>query len=280
MSNDRNPSPEILSAYLSKIGFDRIPRPDLATLAEINLRHLEAFPYENFDVQLGRRVTRDPEAAFRKMVEQGRGGWCYEFNGLFAWMLEGIGFRVRYLAGAVMRKAAGDKMIGNHLVPVIELDRLYLADPSMGIIEPVPLVEGSIRQGFRRYALELAEDGWWRFHNHPGALPPSFDFSLEVSDAAILEAACVWLQSDPASPFVRNALVQKHSVDRMESLVGCIHTVISESGSQETELTSSEDYGHLVRTNFGAPVPQLEAIWDRVKRAPRTGFLAEADEPV
>jgi N-hydroxyarylamine O-acetyltransferase len=263
---------DALRTYLAHIGYRGEPTPDLATLTDLSRLHMAAFAYENIDVQLGRRVTRDPRAAFAKMVGDGRGGWCFEYNGLFAWMLELAGFRVLHLAGAVMREAGGDKMVGNHLVPLVVLDRLYLADVAMGVL-PVPLVEGPIEQGWRRYALERAGEGWWRFRNHPGALPPSFDFSLDCQDRALLDAQSEWLQTDPASPFVRNAILQRFLPDRIETLVGRLHSIIDVAGERVVEIDTRDGYGKVVRENFGVYVPDLAALWARVSQSPGTGFL-------
>jgi N-hydroxyarylamine O-acetyltransferase len=52
-----------LRAYFDRIGFTGEARPDLATLRALHRAHLLAIPYENLDVQLGRPVTTDPEAA-------------------------------------------------------------------------------------------------------------------------------------------------------------------------------------------------------------------------
>lgn len=277
-SNASLPTQRELQTYLAKIGFTGDPRPDLATLRAVNRLHMLTFPYENIDVQFGRRLTRDPRAAFAKLVEQDRGGWCYEYNGLFAWMLEGLGFRVRRLAGGVMREAAGDKMVGNHLVPIVELDRLYLADPSMAIIDPLPLEEGPIRQGFLEFALSRSADGWWRFRNHPGALPPSFDFSLDVTDPALMDHVCGLLQTDPSSPFVRNAILQHYAADRIDYLVGRTHTVITAKGIQTNDADSAEAYARAARDHFGLTIPDLPALWAKISEAPATGFLAGVDE--
>lgn len=277
MSTQMPGAQDALGSYLARIGYPGAPKPDFATLAELSRRHMATFAYENIDVQLGRRVTRDPRAAFAKMVEQGRGGWCFEYNGLFAWMLELAGFRVLHLAGAVMREAAGEKMVGNHLVPVVVLDRLYMADVAMGVM-PVALTEGPIEQGWRRYALERTKDGWWRFRNHPGALPPSFDFSLDCQDAALLDAGSDFLQSSPDSPFVRHAIVQRFLPDRIESLVGATHSVLDGSGEHVTQLRSRDAYGRVLRENFGLYVPELDALWVKVSLAPQTGFLDGMDE--
>lgn len=275
MSDPSLPTQRELRTYLARIGYPGDPRPDLATLRALNRLHMLTFPYENIDVQLGRRVTRDPRAAFTKIVERGRGGWCFEYNGLFAWMLEGIGFKVRRLAGGVMREAAGGKMVGNHLVPIVELDQLYLADPSMAIIDPLPLKEGPIRQGFLDFALTRDADGWWRFRNHPGALPPSFDFSLDVADPTLMDSLCDLLQTDPASPFVRNAILQRYAADRIDYLVGRVHTTITAGGIENRTIDSAADYAAVAQDRFSLAIPDLPDLWARISEAPAGDFLAE-----
>ena len=266
-----------LATYLAHIGYSGEPAPDLRTLSELSRLHVAAFVYENIDVQLGRRVSRDPRAALAKMVEQGRVGWCFEYNGLFAWMLELVGFRVLHLAGAVLREKAGNGMVGNHLVPVVVLDRLYMADVAMGVM-PVPLVEGPIEQGWRRYALERTRDGWWRFRNHAGVLPPSFDFSLDCQDAALLDAQSEALQTAPQSPFVRNAIVQRFLPDRIETLVGRELSIIDAAGERLTKLHSRDAYGRVLREHFGLYLPELDALWAKVSLASGAGFLDGMDE--
>ena len=81
-----------LSRYLHRVGFSGSLRSSPSTLAELLRCHVLSVPFENLDVQLGIPVTMDAEAAFDKIVERGRGGWCYEQNGLFGWALSEIGF--------------------------------------------------------------------------------------------------------------------------------------------------------------------------------------------
>src|SRR5687767_1260505 len=97
-----------IQAYFDRVGFTGVARPDLATLKVLHRAHALAISYENLDVQLGRPVTTDPAAAFEKIVRRGRGGWCYEMNGLLGAALDEIGFEVTRLAGAVMRSVRGD----------------------------------------------------------------------------------------------------------------------------------------------------------------------------
>jgi N-hydroxyarylamine O-acetyltransferase len=148
----------------------------------------------------------------------------------------------------------------------------------MGHFEPVRLATGPVTQGWRRYAIEQAGDGWWRFRNHPGQLPPSFDFSLSVEDPAILDGACEWLQADPGSPFVRHAIIQRSFPDRMETLTGRRYGVLTSGGESVTEVCGRAAYERIARQLLGNDVQDLCAIWARVSTAPPAGFLTPLDE--
>lgn len=258
-----------LREYLDRIGFAGTPAPDLATLRALHRRHVEAISWENLDCFAGVPTGRDPAAAFEKIVRRGRGGWCFEMNGLFAWMLESIGFEVTRLAAGVMRETMGDEALGNHLAVLVRLERVWLADVGLGagLIEPLPLAQGEYRQRYMTYRLERLGGDWWRFRNQPGLLPPSFDFSTSLTDEALLEARCRWLQSDPASPFVQNPVVQRHFPDRLESLVGPKWTRLDSSGTAGGEAGDAAAYRRRLAALLGPAAPEAGPLWHRIRPA-------------
>ena len=138
-------TPDQLAAYLARINFTGTPRPDLGTLTAVHRAHVDAIAWECIDCFIGRPTGRDPQAAFDKIVTAGRGGWCYEMNGLFAWMLEAMGFSLTRLAAGVMRDRMGDGAIGNHLTLIVHLDRDHIADVGLGagLVEPVAFAAGT-----------------------------------------------------------------------------------------------------------------------------------------
>lgn len=259
-------TPDHLAAYLARIGFVGDVRPDLETLTALHRAHVESIAWECIDCFLGRPTTRDPRAAFDKIVAGGRGGWCYEMNGLFGWMLEAIGFSVTRLAAAVMREQLGDNAIGNHLLLIVHLDRDYLADVGLGsgLVEPIPFAEGDYVQRHATFGLRPLADGWWRFHNQPDVLPPSFDFSPDVRDEALLEGACDWLQSDPGSPFRQNVVIQRYGPHGLDSLVGPALMHINADGTHRRELAEQADYAAALRDRFGLDPADAAAIWARL----------------
>ncbi|MCH1571610.1 MAG: arylamine N-acetyltransferase, partial [Longimicrobiales bacterium] len=143
-----------LQAYLDRIGFVGEAQADVDTLRDLHHRHLKSVSYENLSIQLGEPVGLSPADSYAKIVEGGRGGWCYEMNGLLGWALEEIGFDVMRMAAGVLRSVRGDWSIGNHLALAVHLeDGPWLADVGFGdgLREPVPLREGPIEQAGLQY---------------------------------------------------------------------------------------------------------------------------------
>lgn len=92
-----------LSAYFGRIGIEGMaPRADIDTVATLMRQQLFSVPFENLDVRSGKGVSLVPEDIVRKILFEGRGGYCYEVNGLFAMALEAIGIPYRFVAARPM----------------------------------------------------------------------------------------------------------------------------------------------------------------------------------
>ncbi|KAL3222058.1 hypothetical protein MRX96_028976 [Rhipicephalus microplus] len=55
---------------------------DLCSLQSLIEAHLQRITFENIDVLLGRPIALDVNSLFAKVVERGRGGYCFELNSL------------------------------------------------------------------------------------------------------------------------------------------------------------------------------------------------------
>ncbi len=256
-----------LEAYFGRIGYVGEPRADLATLHALHRAHLLAIPYENLDVQLGRPVGLDAQAAFDKIVTRGRGGWCYEMNGLFAAVLEEIGFKVTRVAGAVMREAMGDIVLGNHLVLLVSVDgEPWIADVGLGdgSLDPFVLRAGAFSvEGFR-FGLARLDRMWWRFRNHEQSNARSFDFIPEPSLPGVLAAHCEWQQTAPESTFVMNLVVQRFTGHEILQLHGRVLRAVQPGTRRERILDSADDLVRVLQRQFGLDVPEAASLWPRI----------------
>ena len=84
--------------YLKRINGSNIKEVSIENLKILQANHLKNVPFENFDIHLGKHIKFSTEAAYEKIVKLFRGGYCFELNPLFAWLLQKLGFKVRYIA--------------------------------------------------------------------------------------------------------------------------------------------------------------------------------------
>jgi len=93
--------------YFNRIYIDLDPANltlDYNLLRLLQLAHVTNIPYENLDIIHGIPLSLEPEVLFEKIVEKRRGGYCFELNGLYGWLLSELGFKIkdcmaRYLRG-------------------------------------------------------------------------------------------------------------------------------------------------------------------------------------
>lgn len=255
-----------LDRYLARIGYDGPLAVDVPTLEAVVESHALGVAYENLDVYLEDPVTTSVDEALAKIVDRGRGGWCYEMNGTLGWALEQIGFHVTRMVGAANEADGGPDQRGNHLVLRIDLDEPWIADVGLGgsLVRPFPVAEGSIEQGWRSFRVERMGEGHWRLHNRPGALPASFDWIDQPADEDHLSAYCRRLHDDAESLFRQNLIVIHSTPETSSMLLGKV-VIDTRDGSQET-LDSEEQLLDVITGRFGLSLPdETSTLWDRVE---------------
>jgi N-hydroxyarylamine O-acetyltransferase len=272
-----------LSAYLRRIRFDGSVRSDLATLRAIHRAHQYAIPFENLDVLLRRPVVLDVEANYDKIVCQRRGGWCYELNGVMGWALKEIGFEVMRMSAGVMRVRAGDAVLGNHLCLLICLDQRYLVDVGFGgsLVEPLPLSASEREDRPYRLGLSELDDNYWRFAEMaPGDGDAfSFDFRVAPADEALLAQKCQFLQTDPASPFVQNLVVQRRAAaDTHLSLRGRVLAATHATGVDKKLLNSADELVATLRDSFDLDAPEAATLWPSISARHEALFAGTSEQ--
>jgi len=128
--------------YLDRIGVDtEAPPPTQETLARLQRAHVTAVPFETvavtgdpFGGYAGEGISLETPHLYEKVVERERGGFCYELNGLFVWLLAELGFEVDRLAAAVADDEGDPRPPANHHSVRVTLgDEAYLADVGLGL---------------------------------------------------------------------------------------------------------------------------------------------------
>ena len=76
-----------IEAYLQRIKHVGKVQTNEAALRSLHRAHLFTVPFENLDIHLGRKIVCDESRILHKIVNERRGGFCYELNGAFALLL-------------------------------------------------------------------------------------------------------------------------------------------------------------------------------------------------
>lgn len=258
-----------LRHYFDRIGYNGERRPSIASLRALQAAHICAVPFENLDVQLGRTLTTTVEPAYEKIVINGRGGWCYEQNGLFGWALSEVGFDVTRLAAGVMRHERGDSATANHLCLLVRVPgttATYLVDVGFGgsMLEPITFDERDYAQAPFRLGLKKLADEYWRFWEDAGDGEFSFDFLPQPADEAALSMKCDELQTDPKSGFVLNLVAQLRSEKLHKTLRGRIFSVATTHGISRRTIDSVDELLTTLADQFRLDVPGIADLWPRI----------------
>jgi N-hydroxyarylamine O-acetyltransferase len=163
------PVPETVAGYLSRIGLPPDLTPTTETLIELQRRHLDAVPYENLAIMLGRPDTTDPARTLARIAAGGNAGYCFHHNGAFEVVLRALGFAVERRPGRVRGRPIPAL---NHLVLLVTIDgRRWWPDLGLGdaLRDPVEVVTGEIRQGPFRYEITDVDGEGWTFLHDPAA---------------------------------------------------------------------------------------------------------------
>lgn len=129
----------MLKEYLTRIKYWKKISPSYSVLKEIHRLHLYNIPFENLDICKKRQIFLETGHLRKKILKENKGGYCYELNGLFFYLLKEIGFDVKMISARV--SSGGDKWGPefDHLAVLVNLDGLWLADVGFGdsFIEPL-----------------------------------------------------------------------------------------------------------------------------------------------
>lgn len=208
--------------YLERIGFAAEPRVDLETLAALQLAHLTTVPFENLHVYHKVGVRTDTEWSVAKIVEHGRGGWCFEANGAFAELLEELGFHVARLGAAVLLGGPNDMV--DHLTLEVVLDQPYLVDVGFGVSFIVPLLlneAGPQDGGSGTFEFIPSSRGLTLTQHVDGVPSPQYRFRRVNHQMTDFDPASEYLQSNTELQWSRGPFATRlidHGPDRVTLL--------------------------------------------------------------
>ena len=243
-----------VNAYLERIGAERPAAPTLDALADLTVAHLYSVPFENLDIADGRRLSVDVETIHDKVVARRRGGFCYELNGLFAWLLRELGYDVTLLAAEVPEpRDGGPRHPRAHLVLLVELDGPYLVDVGWGEAYRGPFALGAGNEhtdaGLGSYLLEEMDGRWQVREQSEGRSRVAYRFDLTAHDLADFAEACRWQETE--SPFFTGRRFCSIATPRGRTTLMDDRLIVSAEGQRTLRRVDADEVPGLLAEHFG-----------------------------
>ena len=244
--------------YLARIGYSGLIKRDVQTLRGLHLSHMFHVPFENLNIRLKRPIHLTEETLWDKIVVQKRGGFCYELNGLFAWLLKQLGFDVMYLNARVYNREGQLGIDFDHLALLVQIpDQAgrWLVDVGFGdsFHEPLDVEErGEQAQGLRSYQLEPVPAGYavWQ-KNYDKTWQRQYFFDLQPHKfPEEYEAACAYHQASPKSSFTWGSIISRATPDGRVSLEAG-RLILTRNGQRtEQPIVDQAEYNKLLKEYF------------------------------
>ncbi|WP_337103354.1 arylamine N-acetyltransferase family protein [Paenibacillus sp. YIM B09110] len=244
-------------AYLKRIGIEGPAAPTLDTLNRLQYAHLHHIPYENLDVMNGIPISLEIERLFDKIVTRGRGGYCFELNALFGWLLESLGYQVTNYFGRFWRDEEVVPSKRRHHILQVELDGAkYIVDVGAGAASPRwPLrFAADIRQAQQEEAYRLTRDqkfGWMLEEEKGEEWRAIYSFTEEPNLAIDYVTTSYWCSTNPESKFKKAAMLAIRTNEGRNTVGGNEFRIFNAQGVTVFIPDSQENYKESLRQYFG-----------------------------
>lgn len=248
-----------IDAYLRRIAYTQTVAPNLETLCALQRAHLLCVPFENLDIGLKRPILLDQPSLWQKIVVNKRGGFCYELNGLFARLLQVVGFEVTCLDARDYDARTDSFGIDfDHLTLLVRVPNdatRWLVDVGYGDSFTQPMdVDNPNEQsdGRRGYWLEPFRAGyllWQRKSDGTHEQQYFFDLTAHAFPSEYL-ATCHYHQTSPQSVFTQKRIITRLTEEGRISLDEK-SLIITKHGIRHESVVAEDERAELLLKHFG-----------------------------
>ncbi|MDQ0112665.1 arylamine N-acetyltransferase family protein [Paenibacillus harenae] len=246
-----------VTAYLNRIGFEGSAKPTLDTLSRLQYAHLHTIPYENLDILNGVPLSLEISRLFDKIVNRRRGGYCFELNALFGWLLEELGFQVKHYFGRFWRDEAVVPCKRRHHILQVELDGIkYIVDVGAGAAAPrwpLKLLHGIVQEQQDEW-YRLMKDrtyGWLLEERKGDEWRTIYSFTEEPNLPFDYVTTSYWCENSPESIFRKGAMVAIRTEEGRNTIAGKEFRIFSQGSVNAFEPSHDDHYSECLRKYFG-----------------------------
>jgi len=198
--------------YLKRINYSGELEPTIDLLAALQKSHLLSIPFENLDIHYKKPIELDIETIYEKVVEENRGGFCYELNGLFYELLLSLNFDVKRISARVYTEGNNFSPEFDHFAILVKIGSIeYLTDVGFGefSLKPLEFVLGKLQNDQRAdYLIDKYDEQYFRVNKiENGKSTPEYIFKTLARDFKDFNKRCEFHQTNSKSHFMKKRLI-------------------------------------------------------------------------
>ncbi|USG60488.1 arylamine N-acetyltransferase [Sneathiella marina] len=247
-----------VESLLLRLGYAGRIDVSLKVLQDLKTAFLLSVPFENIDVHIPREIKLFDGAAEEKIVQQRRGGFCYECNFLFHQLISQIGFDAAICSAQMMKN---DILLPpfEHMVLLVTIEKsVFLVDVGNGESVRIPM-------NLQRDEIHMTPEGKkYRIGEFEG------QFALECCDGNAsnwsvkfvvdptprrledFSDRCHFQQTSPNSVFTTQPMATLALTDGRRTIRGKQFSETKENRqTQEITFEDEQEYYACLRDKFG-----------------------------
>lgn len=242
---------EVLN-YLARFCGTQNKEISLFDLTELQRLHVQHIPFENLDVIRRVPIYLNLQHIYDKIVRRKRGGYCYELNGLFSWLLTELGYDAHLVAATVLRPSGEWAKADTHAAIIVQLDQPYLIDVGFGDSTslPIPLngeEQTDISDTYR--VIQQLDHSFYLERISDTEIKTLYRFYLTSKALVDFHEGCVFNQVAKESSFTHSDIVTRATTTGRITLSDQTVT-ITENNIKTKTILSIEEKVHFLEDIF------------------------------
>ncbi|GAB3513241.1 arylamine N-acetyltransferase family protein [Emticicia fontis] len=248
--------------YLARISYPDFHQLSLSSLFKLHQSHIYSIPFECLDIHLGIPITLDVEAIYKKVVNYFRGGFCYELNTLFNWLLNQLGYEASMISAQIVNNNQPGPEY-DHMAICVKMESNWLLDVGYGdlFINPIEIKPDVVQYDGVNYFMikELGDD---KYSLMMSATETNFKeryvFSLSGVALEKFESQCQLKQTSEDSHFVKNLICTKPTESGRKTIFNHKFLERNESGRHFFTFESEFDLVKCLQEEFGIDIKKYQ----------------------
>lgn len=255
-----------LKKYLNYISIEKSNRCTIDYLDRLILAQQYSVPFENIDIyDYHKQIDITTEKIYDKIVNNHRGGYCFELNAIFNRLLTACG----YDAFPCLARVVKD---GNTLVPSLHRltlvksnNEIYLCDVGYGGAQPgfAFKIEDGLRRTFKdgagieqTFKLEHDNGLWNLYHLTGDSWTQTIQFIVRKVDEVDFVAPNYFCCNHESVKFVQNRMVNIRTKNGNKSILNDAFINIENHNRNEITIKNQSELKKILDTHFGIKITE------------------------